>query len=1192
MQQEPSESSKQLHHNENTSATTSSSQHGLLHQELSGLHRVHSADSSGAYRSSSPRSVCHDQRGCLDAVDAGKLDEKLRGLSLHGKANAAGRRPAAGQRVSDHENALTPPTPRQALGFKVIRRSDSSEGTQLTHFPNELLTHILSHLHPDSHAAVALVSKRFYSLVTTPHAWRMAFMRYFPGHTCLDSQSAKDKADLWAGTASDVVRSDTRYFGRLTALATWRSEYLLRTRLLRSLARGKPGTSSGGIGSSGGTGKPGKRGSAVLTYNSKLPWLVTNIHAVFSNGKKPPRAIQGAGDLGVATMSDPTSGKIEKWGLEDPFSAAQWEEIVPNIVPYGLGDGPVAVPNVMDVSQPYGIISGEGFPGGRAHFRATNESCGRYLGGDTGVVDTYPDVPRIPEMSDAVCSVWIAKSSAVPATTQSMCGMLTGSTLGVVTSYALGWDPNGPRYANGDMTARWILSPGVPIISLKVDDSYNVKRKSSMRVWAVALNALGEVYYLTENPAATLNRSNGDDITRHAWLAGRTAYWHLLEPTRRAARPDELDKNVVRGAYTPRTPSKNMDLGKEQLAAEAREIEKFLLYKPSHFRKVCEGWDMQRKLEVDFTSDDGKGAGESIFVIDCGLVEKSSVRISRYSRSPATPLCQGQQGDLQPSGPAMATSTKPQPSSLFSSVKMPMGMDCETPQPQSPRPPPPTPMSPQMSHAIPGIHDWDCVAFELKGNQQAAGITASCLEGSSQSLLTLSEDPLHTANGSGSGTTTATSTVPSTPSAGKSDHVAVEIPGRRARFLAIGTNNGAVTVWNAREKPRYDSVQPVRILHTDSPEISCLAASALYLVHGGSDGLVQAWDPLASNLEPIRTLNARSNGRVPRHMMAMNPTLREGNYTAVGAIYLDPDATVLRGVLSFGAFLRYWSYSSAGHPTGRKRRARHSDIHGRVASRRLGGTVSGYIAAEEAELRRENEARAREQSRLRKRFGVGALGDLTEEEALRYAQMVSEEAYLQEEQRRTSDSAADASLDTASSFSETTTVDTITPEPSITDATPPPHADVNAEASATDMDEESEFEQQIQQAIRLSLLEGVNDMGQSPRGNSSGDFEYPIKVKAKCGKKGKASGSDSGSASRSPAWTSHATMNGGGTMATPPTTTATEDEDLALALSLSMQEQDTATKARSEAGLMSVQQEEFPPLDTEGVGKGKAVRRW
>ncbi|KAG6036718.1 hypothetical protein E4U41_005555 [Claviceps citrina] len=1075
----------------------------------------------------------------------------------------------------------------------------------------EILTQILSHLHPDSHVAVALVSKRFYALVTTPHAWRMAFMRHFPGHTCLDAdaQGVRNNTDVWARTTSDIVRSDVRYFGRLTLLATWRSEYIFRTRLIRSFARGKPGTSSGGIGSSGGAGKSAKVKSAVLTYNSKLPWLATLVHAVFSNGKEPPRAIQGAGDLGVATVGDPTTGKIERWGLGDNFSCAQLEQVVPNLVPYGLGDGPVAVRNVMDVSQAYGKIAGEGFPGGRAYFRGIDDFCGRYLGDDdTGAADSYPDVPKIPEMSDCICSAWIAKSSAVPASTHAMCGILTGSALGVVTAYALGWDSHKPRFGNGAMTARWVVSPGVPIISLKVDDNYNIKRRSCSRVWAVALNALGEVFYLTETPVETLDRDNGNAMIRHAWLAGRTAYWHLVESTRRAARPGEMDENVTRGAYTPRSPSNDMQLSKDQLAAEAREIEKFLRYKPSHFRKVCVGWDMQRRLEVDFAADDGQGAGESIFLIDCGLVDGVPARVGRFSRLRASILSppvahqhqSSDRGALSPASTPMETR-----SSLFGSARLAAETEFHTPNLQSPRSPPPTPTPtptpPQPeSHAASSLHDWDYVSFRLKGIPQRARITSSCLDCSSFSLLTLGEDSLHTANLSARHAAAAESRASSMPLTGKPAPPVAEIPGRRARLLAMGTNTGAVIVWNARDRPRQGSAHPVRTLQTTSPEISCLAVSALYLVHGGSDGLVQAWDLLASTTDPIRTLNARSNGRVPYHLTARHPTLREASYTAVGAICLDPDPTVLRGLFSYGALLRYWTYSSSGHPAGRKRRIRHSDIHGRAVSRRLGGAVSGYIAAEEAELRRENDARVREQAHLRRRFGVGALGDLTEEESLRYAQMVSEEAYLQDEQRRASDSAADASPDTASSCSEAT-ADTVTPEPSVTGKSPLPVGRPNAaSSSAIDNDEESEFEQQIQQAIRLSLLEGVNGDGQSPRANSSGDFEFPIKIKGKGkGRNGrnKASGSASSSPQprstlQPPAMVSNR-AGGGSKCAGLATEDVDADGDLALALRLSMgmgmREEEEEEEA--EAGALVVghrsQQHDSSPLETEEVEKGK-----
>ncbi|KAL6836772.1 hypothetical protein J3E69DRAFT_322471 [Trichoderma sp. SZMC 28015] len=1149
MTQEPLKTPAPLLNNNHLDAL-SFSQHGSLPRDASGLGRGRSGSSLGSQRlRPGPDQHQHQPLPCEDAgVNADQLDEKLRRLSLDKGLDDLPSVP--GQRISEYEKALNPQAAKQGPGFQVIKRSEPrSDGIRLDNFPNEILTHIFSHLPPDCHSSVALVSKRFWALVTTHHAWRMAFMRYFPGHTVLESNGKAAAAN-----SSDVLRFETRYFPRLTSLATWRSEYLLRTRHLRNLARGKPGAPPGGT-LSGRVGRAGKKSSAVLTYNSKLPWQVTNLHAVFLNGKKPPRVMQAAGDLGAATISDPTTGKIEKWGLEDLFTTPQLDEVAPNLVPYGLGDGPAGGPNVMDVSYTYGMISGEGFPGGRPFFRGVNEMRGRYIGGEISAVDTHLDIPKIPEMSDAICSVWIAKSSNVTSTTQSMCGMLTGSTLGIITAYSLGWDTTGPRYANGDVTARWVISPGVPIISLKVDDSFNQKRKSTSRVWAVALNALGEVYYLCDVPIGKPVRATGEDQTRNAWYAGRTVYWHLLEATRRIAREDELDKNATRGGYSPRSPSANMHLSQDQLVAEAREIEKFMRYRPSHFRKVCEGWDMQRKLEVDFASDDGKGAGENIFVIDCGLAENRPAGIQRYSRS----LIPVQATPSESTTPLAPVST-----SLFGSIGGFANRISPISESHTPLSPPPTPKSPPVPSTV--IHDWCKQVFDLRGYSHDI-VTSAALDNSLSSLFTLGEDPLHTANEASSTTS---------PWA---DHGAREIPGRRTRFIIIGTNTGAVLVWNARDDDRTRETQPLRILQTESPEVSAVAASGLYLVHGGSDGLVQAWDPLASTVEPIRTINARSNGRVPRHMLVMNPAMDENTYAAVRAIYLDPDPTTLQGVVSFGAFLRYWSYGSNGHTAGRKRRVRHTDMDARLASRRQGHAVSGYIASEEAEMHREDEQRAREHTRRLKRFG--ALGDLTEEEAILYAQMVSEEAYHVEEQRRASDSAADASLDTASSVSENT-VSTLTPDPSV----------AGPSASESNGVAEDEYEQQIQQAIRLSLMEGVNnDVAQSPldtsRGNSSGDFDFSVNVKykPKAGMKGKQSESGSPSANHTPV---------GG----PSRYTTTEDEDLALALSLSMQDQggySSPPQQPSDAELaLEIQHEEFPSLPGEGVGKGKgkSVQRW
>ena len=114
--------------------------------------------------------------------------------------------------------------------------------------------------------------------------------------------------------------------------------------------------------------------------------MVNHLHATFtSSGKRNPRVIHGAADLCVASASDPSIGKVEKWGLDDHF-AFQPDEANPQSTLYGLDEGPATVPNVMDVSQPYGIVGGEGFPGGRAFYRPSNEYRGKYLGPGISVI--------------------------------------------------------------------------------------------------------------------------------------------------------------------------------------------------------------------------------------------------------------------------------------------------------------------------------------------------------------------------------------------------------------------------------------------------------------------------------------------------------------------------------------------------------------------------------------------------------------------------------------------------------------------------------------------------------------------------------------------------------------------------------------------------------------------------------------
>lgn len=129
MQHESTERSEQNTTSNNPSTSSSPNQYGSVQYEANGLYRVHSGGSSSVSSQST-------RRDSDDGIDADQLDERLRGLSL--RAIKALRHPAPGQRISDYENALTPPTPRQALGFKVIKRSggDAGDGVQLADIPN------------------------------------------------------------------------------------------------------------------------------------------------------------------------------------------------------------------------------------------------------------------------------------------------------------------------------------------------------------------------------------------------------------------------------------------------------------------------------------------------------------------------------------------------------------------------------------------------------------------------------------------------------------------------------------------------------------------------------------------------------------------------------------------------------------------------------------------------------------------------------------------------------------------------------------------------------------------------------------------------------------------------------------------------------------------------------------------------
>ena len=292
-----------------------------------------------------------------------------------------------------------------------------------------------------------------------------------------------------------------------------------------------------------------------------------------------------------------------------------------------------------------------------------------------------------------------------------------------------------------------------------------------------------------------------------------------------------------------------------------RKIEKFLRHKPSHFRKACEGWDMRRKLEVDFAGGEEHAGGEGIFVITCGLGEGVPAAITRYTRrAPVVVVKDDQAAEEEvafyPKPEVVASSLFGGPTSDHVAASRSTHLTAGT-----------AATDPEAAVQVQGPEEWALSEFELKPNFTGE-ITASAADATTYAVMAGFEDPLLNDSGSSNaGTPTA-------------QHSAGEIPGRRARMFAVGTDTGAIYVWNMRAAQARTAIKPLRCIQTDSPEISSLALSALYIIHGGSDGLVQAWDPLASVLEPVRTLNAKSSGRIPRHIVNANPVLRQADYAA------------------------------------------------------------------------------------------------------------------------------------------------------------------------------------------------------------------------------------------------------------------------------------------------------------------------
>ena len=629
---------------------------------------------------------------------------------------------------------------------------------------------------------MSLVSKRFHKLITTPHAWRVAFTRYFPGNDADEHSYRKAEVE-----SVEVARSERRAFTRLSALASWRSEYILRTRLLRSLGRGRPSVQALPRASSG-------RGAntsaaAVITYGAGLLYPVSHIHATFGIGlnKKQPLFLHGANEQGIVSASDPSAGKISNWGLADFEMFKHFADLHIGEAEYGLGAGNVVgMSNVMDLSQPYGKIYGEACPGGRPFYTSVSEQRGRYM----SIACTPDHQAGIPELNInqmSVCSVWMAKSERVLRSTSGLFGMLVGYSNGILAGHALGVNlTNERRFEKGEDTVRWALCPGVPIVAIAIDEDYSAHRLSLRRVWAVVLNALGEVYYLDRVPVsqgkARIKLSLASTV---AWQTGQSVEWHLIESTRRKARPDPFNIEPVDGSYSPRSSSEAAGLSPEQRAAETKEIEKFLVFKPKHFRHVCEGWNMRRKLIVDFAGDALFRAGEAIFVLSTGVGDEAAASITRFTRRKVK-MDPDHEHDDFPVIPVSAT-----PPSIFGGTPK----QNDSPKVQAARSAPRSRSSSADDMLDTRYEEhWHQSTFAF-GDLRKVQITSTATDDSDYARIAAFEDPLLGMSGGSNTSSPLASPLGSRPST----FSIAEIPGGRARFMAVGTATGTVLLWNMRD---------------------------------------------------------------------------------------------------------------------------------------------------------------------------------------------------------------------------------------------------------------------------------------------------------------------------------------------------------------------------------------------------------
>lgn len=591
---------------------------------------------------------------------------------------------------------------------------------------------------------------------------------------------------------------------------------------------------------------------------------------------------------------------------------------------------------VMDLSEDIGWIYGENVAGGKVYVHPYPSP---YIASATQGIYIHPDLESIDGLHPVVTSVWIAKnrSTGVLETTGGRVGVVVGNSRGVVSTYGL-------RFGKENKlthTKKFCVSPGIPIVSIKVDDDYSVKRMRQKNAWIVIINALGEIYYL--------RNSRGP--------------WKIIPQTARTATT----------LYNSTFPQPAGVLGEDEQAGwEKSRDEKLMKMDYEQVKELWEEWGMDWFVEVDW-ADQNVVVGTRQSIEKRPRPQDDAVRTNLYKYHLVL-RGQGVGGKsefvrelvMNPTEEPTFTDNEVE-GSVFGGVTQDptrtIAKDMDMNE------------TPMLTSTDEATDVWIATHFQF-GEKNLHIITTTAIDNSSLALLSDRED-LETET---------------------------EVPGGNARLFAVGTHMGSIFVWNIRSPgsstvpDAMETHHPLRIIHTDSPQISTLALSSLYLVHGGTDGLVQAWDPLGSTLLPIRNIHSRFSTRARRRIAQADAGAQEefgvgDNQFAARCLIVDSDPTSLRGAVALGTHIRYWCFSTSTEPEKKRRKPGPRSRASGTPSRGR-GAIKEVIASESKYLLRQKEQERKEKEELKKRYGIASGREaLSEEEMVEYATMISREAF-------------------------------------------------------------------------------------------------------------------------------------------------------------------------------------------------------